>query len=64
MAAIDQLARDVGEINGKLDTLLKFYEDDRRRLTAVEKKVWWGSGVAAGIGLLAGPLLKKMGIAT
>jgi hypothetical protein len=60
--SLSQLHRDVGEINGKLDTLLEFYEEDRKRLAAVEKKVWYGSGVAAVIGLMAAPVLKKLGL--
>jgi hypothetical protein len=57
--ARDQLHQDVGEIKGKLDTLLEFYEEDRKRLAAVERKVWYGSGVAAVLALIASTILGK-----
>jgi hypothetical protein len=58
--AHDQLHQDVGEIKGKLDTLLEFYEEDRKRLAAVERKVWYGSGVAAVLAVIASTLLGKL----
>jgi hypothetical protein len=57
--ARDQLHQDVGEIKGKLDTLLEFYEEDRKRLAAVERKVWYGSGVAAVLAVIASAVLGK-----
>ena len=57
--ANDQLHQDVGEIKGKLDTLLEFYEEDRKRLAAVERKVWYGSGAAAVLAVIASTLLSK-----
>jgi hypothetical protein len=58
--ARDQLHQDVGEIKGKLDTLLEFYEEDRKRLAAVERKVWYGSGVAAVLAVVASTILSKL----
>lgn len=52
----------LGKIEGKLDTLLEFYAEDRKRLAAVEKRVWWTSGAAAVIGIIIGPMLKKLGL--
>jgi hypothetical protein len=57
--ARDQLHQDVGEIKGKLDTLLEFYEEDRKRLAAVERKVWYGSGVAAALAVIVSAILGK-----
>jgi hypothetical protein len=57
--ARDQLHQDVGEIKGKLDTLLEFYEEDRKRLAAVERKVWYGSGAAAVLAVIASTFLSK-----
>ena len=54
MPAREQIARDDGEIKGKLDTLLEFYEEDRKRLAAVERKVWYGSGAAAVLAVIEG----------
>jgi hypothetical protein len=58
--ARDQLHQDVGEIKGKLDTLLEFYEKDRKRLAAVERKVWYGSGAAAVLAVIASTILGKL----
>ena len=60
--ARDRLHQDVGEIKGKLDTLLEFYEEDRKRLAAVERKVWYGSGVAAVLAVIASAILGKLGL--
>jgi hypothetical protein len=57
--ANDQLHQDVGEIKGKLDTLLEFYEEDRKRLAALERKVWYGSGAAAVLAVIASTILSK-----
>lgn len=57
--AHDQLHQDVGEIKGKLDTLLEFYEEDRKRLAALERKVWYGSGAAAVLAVIASAILSK-----
>ena len=62
MPAREQIARDDGEIKGKLDTLLEFYEEDRKRLAAVERKVWYGSGAAAVLAVIASTILGKLGL--
>jgi hypothetical protein len=36
---MEKLHQDVGEIKGKLDSLIAMYTDDRKRLDAVQKKV-------------------------
>ena len=51
--ARDQLHQDVGEIKGKLDSLITMYTEDRKRLDAVEKKVWYGSGIAVVLAFIA-----------
>jgi hypothetical protein len=50
-SGMEKLHQDVGEIKGKLDSPM--YSDDRKRLDAVEKKVWYGSGIAVVLAFLA-----------
>lgn len=45
MSAPDVL-RTLGRIEGKQDLMLQIMTEDRKRLQAVEKKVWYGSGIA------------------
>jgi len=52
-SAMEKLHQDVGEIKGKLGSLIAMYTDDRKRLDAVEKKVWYGSGIAVVLAFLA-----------
>ena len=52
-SAMEKLHQDVGEIKGKLDSLIAMYTDDRKRLDAVEKKVWYGSGIAVVLAFIA-----------
>ncbi len=52
-STMEKLHQDVGEIKGKLDSLIAMYTDDRKRLDAVEKKVWYGSGIAVVLAFLA-----------
>jgi hypothetical protein len=52
----------LGAIEGKLDTLIRFYEEDRKRLAAVERRVWYGSGLAAVLAAIGVALLHKVGI--
>jgi hypothetical protein len=54
--------RRLGAIEGKLDTLIKFYDEDRQRLAAVEKKVWYTGGVWAVLATIAIALLHKIGL--
>lgn len=51
--AMEKLHQDVGEIKGKLDSLIAMYTEDRKRLDAVEKKVWYGSGIAVVLAFIA-----------
>jgi hypothetical protein len=52
-SAMEKLHQDVGEIKGKLDSLIAMYTEDRKRLDAVEKKVWYGSGIAVVLAFIA-----------
>lgn len=52
----------LGNIEGKLDTLLAFYAEDRKRLAAVERKVWWMSGASAVLAVLANAVMAKLGL--
>jgi hypothetical protein len=44
---MDDIARSLGRLEGKVDTLLDLATEDRARLSAVEKRVWWTGGVWA-----------------
>ena len=52
MSDRDQLTKDVAEIKGQLTTLLTFYGEDRKRLSAVERKVWALPAVSAFIAIV------------
>jgi hypothetical protein len=56
--------QDLGENKGKLDSLIAMYTDDRKRLDAVEKRVWYGSGIAVVPAFLATelPFLTRQGV--
>lgn len=47
------LERSIGRIEGKLDMLIELHTKSEKRLAAVEKKVWWFSGVWALAALIA-----------
>lgn len=50
MVEDQELQRAVGRIEGKLDMLIEQTKGSNKRLSAVEKKVWWASGAGAVIG--------------
>jgi hypothetical protein len=54
--------RRLGAIEGKLDTLIRFYEEDRKRLAAVERKVWYGSGISAVLAAIGVALMHEIGL--
>lgn len=47
----NEFARSLGRLEGKMDTLLDMYKEDRERLASVEKKQWYHSG-AMGIAVM------------
>lgn len=66
MSADNELYRALGNIEGKLDTLISSYAStDRRldasdkRLGAVEKRVWWASGASAAVTMFLTQFLGK-----
>lgn len=59
---MEKLHQDVGEIKGKLDSLIAMYTDDRKRLDAVEKKVWYSSGASAVLAAIGVAVLHKLGL--
>jgi hypothetical protein len=50
------LERSIGRIEGKLDMLIELHTKNDKRLAAVEKKLWWFSGVWALGALIASKL--------
>lgn len=55
----DELQRAMGRVESKVDILLERTGVYERRLTSVEKRVWWGSGVAAVVAFIASNLLGR-----
>lgn len=53
------LERTVGSIDAKVDILLERTGGFDKRLSAVEKKVWWASGASAVLVFLTTHLLDK-----
>lgn len=49
-------AHTLGRIEGKMDLVVDMLKEDRKRISAVEKKVYWGSGLAVGLSFLAAKL--------
>jgi len=47
------MQRAMGRVEAKIDLLLDRSEVHDKRITAVEKRVWYGSGVAAAITFIA-----------
>jgi hypothetical protein len=43
----DEIQRAMGRVEAKIDLLLGRSDAHDQRISAVEKKVWYGSGVAA-----------------
>lgn len=50
----------VGRLDGKMDVLLQRTAGFEARITAVEHKVWWVSGVAAAVMALVAPQVRHM----
>lgn len=49
----DDVQRSLGRIEGKLDNVLERMGDSDKRISAIEKKVWWSSGAAAIVAFIA-----------
>lgn len=48
----NDLARSIGRVEGKIDLILDRTHGLDARLSAVEKKVWYGSGIAAALAFI------------
>lgn len=53
----EELNRSVGRIEGKLDALLDQTKNFDKRISSVEKKVWYGSGIGAVLAFISTKLL-------
>lgn len=49
----DELQRAMGRVEAKVDILLERSIHDEKRITAIEKKVWWASGASAVLAFIA-----------
>lgn len=57
-STLARLEGKIGEAHGKLDMIILLGTEDRKRLGSVERKVWYGSGLSAVIGIF----LAKIGL--
>lgn len=55
----DELQRSLGKIEAKVDILLERSSSQDKRISAVEKKVWWSTGVGAVLAFIGSNLLGK-----
>jgi hypothetical protein len=55
----DDLQRSLGRVESKVDMLLARSETYEKRLHAVEKKVWYASGVSAVLAYIATNILGR-----
>jgi hypothetical protein len=55
----DDLQRSLGRVESKVDMLLALSEAYEKRLHAVEKKVWYASGVSAVLAFIATHILGR-----
>ena len=55
----DELQRAMGRVESKVDLLIERTGAYDKRISAVEKKVWWSSGAAAVIAFITTNILSK-----
>ena len=55
----DELQRSMGRVEAKVDLLLERSGTYDKRLSAVEKKVWYASGASAVVAFIATHLIGK-----
>ncbi len=53
----EELERSLGRVEAKVDILLANSENINKRVAAVEKKVWWLSGVSAAIAFVTAKVM-------
>lgn len=58
---MEDIALRLGSIEGKMDMALDLLKEDRKRLSAVEKKQWWTAGAAA---VFTGFVMKTQAVAS
>lgn len=55
----DELQRAMGRVEAKVDLLIERTGAYDKRISAVEKRVWWASGASAVLAFIATHLLGK-----
>jgi hypothetical protein len=55
----NELQRGLGRVEGKIDQVLERLEGQDKRINAVEKKVWYGSGIGAVLAFFAAHFLGR-----
>lgn len=54
----ERLLLDVGAIKANVDQLLEHAKDHGKRISAVERKMWWGSGAIAVLAAVVVPKVR------
>lgn len=60
-AKVEAIGNDVSGMRGDLREISKALPDHESRIRALEKKVWWASGLSAGAAAAIGQLLHTLG---
>jgi len=55
----EELQRSMGRVESKVDLLIERTDAYDKRISAVEKKVWWSSGAAAVIAFITTNILRQ-----
>ncbi len=55
----DELQRAMGRVEAKVDLLIERTGTYDKRISAVEKRVWWSSGAAAVVAYIATNIIGK-----
>lgn len=57
----EEIQRSMGRVEAKIDLLLSRSDTHDKRISAVEKKVWWSSGVGAVLAFIATKIMGSGG---
>jgi hypothetical protein len=52
VSTLGRIENKIGSMSGKQDMMLDLMKEDRVRIAAVEKRVWWSGGVWAVLAIL------------
>lgn len=55
-----QLLQDMGAVKANVETLLKHAERHDKRVTSIERKMWWSSGAVGAIAAVIVPKVRAV----